>query len=254
MTTAAGVILVVLVGLVDLWAERPRLASQPGHSWASVVVGVGFATAALLVARQEGQRRNALIFLATSGCWLAARLATGNVSVLTLPLYLAGCEVEVLAAAALLCYPGSHLERWDHRFVLTTAVTAMVLQVAVVLTSTRQTLGLEQAPWPDAFAGPAASSATRTVRSVWLGCAALVFLALLARRWRRLIPLERRVLAPILVVAAVSGVLAVPMALQGSVAPWVMTPTCRSRARTPRPPWPSPSCSRRSRSRCPVER
>ena len=214
-----GVGFVMLATATLVLATEPQLALAPAHAVAGILVGVGFATTAALLFNQDHQRGNARLFGLLTVVWLCGRLASHPVGALTWAAFLVSNQTEVVVAAALLRYPADRLQRSSKVFIVSSAIAAGVLQASTVLTSTPAELGLPDTTWPHLLQDRGWGPVTTEVRSVWLSAAAVVFLALLLRRWLRMAPLERRTLTPIVSTATFAGLATTPVFLNAVLSP-----------------------------------
>ena len=205
---------------VLLWAEAGQVDSAASVTIAGFVLGLSFAATAVLLAGQEGQASNTRWLGAMTLIWLANEVSGRGLGVLTAPLAWLGGFIQVAATGFLLRYPGTRLDRLGKVYFLGTVSLFVIVQTLLVVTGRPewwQPRKSPETPWWSPFADPAAHNLVWDVRYGIEAVAGALFLLLLARRWRTLGLLERKALAPILLVAATTGVLVALRPVQASL-------------------------------------
>jgi signal transduction histidine kinase len=191
------------------WSEsRPGIADQ-ALAAGNFLLGIGFAVTAVLLSNQEGQKGNARLFALLATVWTAGEAGIRGLGAVTPLAIWVGGFTQIIAGAVLLRYPGQRLDRAGRAFVLVVSVLLGAIQAGLIVTATPQTWEepIPDAPWPTLWLSDEVNDALwKTRYAVW-SVGGVVFLALLARRWRRLSSVARRTLAPILVTAAATGFL-----------------------------------------------
>jgi signal transduction histidine kinase len=172
----------------------------------NILIGVGFAATATLLAVQEEQQGNAGMFVVLTLVWVSGQVTTRDVGVLTPLLLWVACFTQVVAAAVLLRYPRARLDRVGRRFIVTCALLLGLVQVLIIVTLDRASwpTPLPPGPWPTVRDDPQLNDALWQLRWIVWGVAGPLFLVLLVRRWRQLRSMERKSLSPILLTAAVA--------------------------------------------------
>ena len=191
------------------WSESRPTVSSSSLALGNFLLGFGLAVTAVLLANQEGQAGNASLFVLMSVTWTAGEAGLRDLGILTSPLIWAGGFTQIIAAAVLLRYPGSGLDRAGHVFVAAFSVVLGLIQAGLLVTSTPETWEepVPHVPWPTLWFNEASNNALWFARYAAWGVGGVIFLVLLWRRWRRLTMIERRTLAPIVLTAAVTAVL-----------------------------------------------
>lgn len=206
---AAGIAWVGLVVVVLAWSESRDTIASPSLAFGNALLGVGFAVTALLLWGQEDQQGNARLFAVLTLTWLANEAGARGAGALTAPLVWVGGFTQIIAAAVLLRYPGDRLDRAGKVFVACLVPVLAIIQLGLIVTSTPATWEepLPAVPWPSWWVDPELNEALWSVRwAVW-SVGGVAFLVLLTRRWLRLSAVERHTLAPVLISAALVGVL-----------------------------------------------
>jgi signal transduction histidine kinase len=198
-------LLVVGVAVLLVWSQDTSEPDTPALAAGNVLVGIGFTVTALLLAGQPDQRGNAALFAGVAGVWTAQQIGAQPVGWFVPVGYFLGAYTQVLAAAALLRYPGEALEPLARRFISITVVFTTGFVVAEMVSATPEMLGLPSAPWPSYLAGSRRLQGVTDAKLVWLLISAVVFLWFLRRRWVALGGMERRTLRPIVLTATVVG-------------------------------------------------
>ncbi len=163
---------------------------------------------AVLLANQEGQVGNAWLFGLLAATWTAGEAGLRGPGVATPVLLWIGGFTHVVAAAVLLRYPGSGLDRAGRLFVIAFSAVLGVIQAGLLLTSTPGSWEqpVPDAPWLTLWHDERLNESLWFVRYAVWGVGGALFLVLLWRRWGGLTAVERRPLAPILITAAVTAV------------------------------------------------
>jgi signal transduction histidine kinase len=183
-----------MLGATLVFSVRTRYAEQPVLAAGIVVEGLAFATAAVVLAGAPAQRGNATLLGVAAVAFALQQTtylpigAAARVGALVEP------SVALLVGAVVLRLPGQRLTTPARWFLRVNVPVAALVGIATAIVYPDWTGG----PWDP---GAAFTDIVR-IRSGWQAVAAAVFIVLLALRWHSLSRVDRRILAPVLVLVS----------------------------------------------------
>ncbi|GAA4788677.1 hypothetical protein GCM10023200_24050 [Actinomycetospora chlora] len=184
----------------------PELSVRPLTSAAALLVAVGFAVAAVVVAAQPGRRSAGVVLAATAVLWPLNSLGGWNVGAMPLVRQLAECVFWVLLVAAVLLYQHSQFGLRERLFMTWIAVEFVGGQLLWVAISRPEWSGQPaDAWWPSLAPDPAVFEVVRAVLAALYLPSTVLFAALVLTRTRRIAPVDRYSIAPVVGAIAVGG-------------------------------------------------
>ena len=227
LSSTVGAVWVVAAVTVCWLVSATAIEQRPVVAASGVVAAGGFAAAAVVLWNEPNQRGNALLFVLITVAQIVSRTPTGNFGIWVPITYALASQVEVLTAAALLRFPSDRLEQPYRAVIQWSIVLAVVFQVWVMLAGDPRGDGHSLDHWPGVWRHVPDWTGTLAyvARETWGAAAAVLFVVLLVHRWRRLAPLERHTLWPVMAMAIALGasILLYPLERSLSKWPWLHT-------------------------------
>ncbi|MHC1560749.1 sensor histidine kinase [Actinomycetospora sp. C-140] len=187
----------------------PELSSRPTTSAVAIMVAVGFAAAAVVVAAQPGRRGAGIVLAATCVLWPLNSLGGWDAGPAPFARQVAECFFWVLVPVGVLLYQNPRWGGWERLFVGWITLEFVGGQLLWTALSRPEWSGLPaDAWWPSLAPDPALFEITRDVLAALYAPSVLAFAVLLLWRGRRGAPVDRYSIAPVVVAVAGVGVAA----------------------------------------------
>ncbi len=200
----------------------PEPLTTPARAMASVVAAWSFLVAGLIAWSRRPENRLGRLMVLTCFALLARQFRYSHDPLAFTVFFLVGELGYALYAHVALAYPsGRVIDRFERLFVAVAYTVAIVFPLAILLVydGTRTLRYFDPLPRESLLLvverGDVADALHKTYVVVGYGVLAVIFIGLVARRLLRATPRARRVLAPLLLAAAVAALWAV---LQGILA------------------------------------
>lgn len=202
---------VVLCGGLITACQRPVASHNMWLSVLNAAVAIAFLVAGSLLVDEPERRRSALGFIAAGLLYPVARSGgTDSVAAMPLPMVAGPADSLFWCAVAwgLLHYPYGRLSnRYEGFYLVYMALSFLGSDVVLLRTSPVQAAAPDWTYW-GVYHFIGQPIVVRTVLGLNAALVGLGFIALVALRWRRSHGIDRRMLTPIVVSAALAGVVA----------------------------------------------
>lgn len=194
-------VVAAVVGLLAV-IEQVAMARSVWLGIGNIVFGACFAAAAVTLHGARGQREAELLGWGTVICWLVDESAQHDLGWWTAFAVGFNPMVVVMGGGMQLSLPAVSRDRVDRWYIVVNMLIAAAFGIAFMVTFPAGT-GVGNLTVTDPT-----FIAVDEVKDAWWALAAVGFIGLLLRRWRRLLPLDREILTPLIVASgAISTIL-----------------------------------------------